>query len=252
MLAADCAGKAGVRLIAADRPGIGGSDLQPDRRLLDWPADVVHLANHLGLARFTVVGVSGGGPYAAACAYSIAERLDAVGIVSGVAPLEDSLLVDGMLWPNRVLLDIAHRAPWLIRRSLPAAAILGLAPRHAIGLFARVLGSPDRDVLARPEVGDAIARSLAESLRQGTRGHADELLILTRPWGFRLEEVSCDVYLWHGERDRVVPPSHGRRLCEGLPRAHCDVRAREGHFSLVIDYAADIFRALRVARTTAR
>jgi pimeloyl-ACP methyl ester carboxylesterase len=248
VLASASAAKAGVRLIAADRPGIGESDFQPGRRLLDWPADVLHLADHIGLARFTIVGVSGGGPYAAVCAYSIPERLDAVGIVSGVAPVDGNALLDDMLWPNQVVLRIARRASWLVKGGLRPAVILSWFPRFFTGLIAFSLNAPDRDVLARTEVQEAIARSLAESLRQGTRGHVDELLILARPWGFRLEDVSSDVYLWHGGRDRIVPASHCHRMSERLTRSHCELFPGEGHFSLVIDHAADIFAALNAAR----
>ncbi len=248
VLAAASAGKAGVRLIAADRPGIGDSDFQPGRRLLDWPADVLHLADHLGLARFTVVGVSAGGPYAAVCAYAIPERLDAVGIVSGVAPFDGNALFDDMLWPNKVALRIAQRAPWLVKGGLRPAVILRWFPRFLPRLLACSLDAPDRDVLARTEVQEAIARSLAESLRQGARGQVDELLILARPWGFRLEDVSSDVYLWHGGRDRIVPASHCRRMSERLTRSHCEILPGEGHFSLVIDHAAHIFAALDAAR----
>ena len=209
--------QAGVRLIAVDRPGIGGSDRKPGRCLLDWPADVLHLAAHLGLARFAVIGVSGGGPYAAVCAHSISERLDAVGIVSGVAPFDGKSLFQGMLWFNQVILRFAQRAPWLVTWGLRAAVVLRWFPRFAVGLLARTLDTADRDVLARDEIRETFARSLVESLRQGTGGHVDELLILARPWGFRLEEPA-DVHLWHGGRDRVVPASHGRSLCEALPR----------------------------------
>ena len=67
-LLARAAANAGVRVIGTDRPGMGLSQFQPGRRLLDWPADVVALADHLGIARFAVVGVSAGGPHALACA----------------------------------------------------------------------------------------------------------------------------------------------------------------------------------------
>jgi len=250
-LAIESAAKAGVRLIAADRPGIGGSDRKPGRCLLDWPADVVHLADHLGLARFTVVGVSGGGPYAAVCAHSIPGRLDGVGIVSGVAAFDGKSLFKGMLWPNQVILRIAQRAPRLIEWGLRLAVILRWFPRFAIGLVARSLDTPDRAVLARSDVRETIAHSLTESLRQGARGQVDELLILVRPWGFRLEDVSPEVHLWHGERDRMVPASHGRRLCEKLPRSHCQFFPGEGHFSLVIDHAPQIFSTLEATRKAA-
>ncbi|MBU1879209.1 MAG: alpha/beta hydrolase, partial [Chloroflexi bacterium] len=74
----------GARVIVTERPGFGRSDFQPGRTLLDWPADVVALADALGLDRFAIVGTSGGGPHAAACAYRIPQRLTLAAIVSGV------------------------------------------------------------------------------------------------------------------------------------------------------------------------
>jgi pimeloyl-ACP methyl ester carboxylesterase len=75
-----------ARLIVADRPGVGLSDFQPDRRLLDWSRDVLALADQLGIGRFSILAYSLGGPYGLACAFSIPERLERVGIVSGAAP----------------------------------------------------------------------------------------------------------------------------------------------------------------------
>jgi pimeloyl-ACP methyl ester carboxylesterase len=77
-----------ARIIVADRPGMGLSDFKPKRKLLDWPNDVVELADSLKLDRFGVMGISGGGPYAVACAYKIPERLTATAIVSGMGPSE--------------------------------------------------------------------------------------------------------------------------------------------------------------------
>ena len=73
----------GLRVIAPDRPGMGQSDFQPKRGFSDWPADVTALADVLGLDRFSILGNSGGGGYAAVCTAKIPERLRAVVIVSG-------------------------------------------------------------------------------------------------------------------------------------------------------------------------
>jgi pimeloyl-ACP methyl ester carboxylesterase len=78
----------GIRLIVPDRPSLGHSDFQPRRTLGDWPTDITPLADHLGLTQFAVLGYSGGGPYALACALKIPERLTPVGIVSGTAPIQ--------------------------------------------------------------------------------------------------------------------------------------------------------------------
>jgi len=85
MLLADRAITKNVRLIGIDRPGWGLSDFKKNRTLLDWPDDVAELADALGIDKFAVEGISGGGPYAAACAYKIPERLTSCGIISGLA-----------------------------------------------------------------------------------------------------------------------------------------------------------------------
>jgi len=247
-LAATRAAEVGVRLIAIDRPGIGGSDPKPRRALLDWPGDVLHLAYHLGLARFTVAGISGGGPYALACAHSIPQHLDAVGIVSGVAPFDRDHLFERMPWLNKVAVRAAQLAPSLVRHGLKSAVILKLCPHFAIGLLARTLDTPDHEVLNRTEVKDAIARSLVESLRQGAQGMADDLLILARPWGFRLRDVSINVNVWHGGRDSIVPASHGRDLRRRLGHSRFAFFPEEGHLSLVINHATSIFANLSNAR----
>src|SRR4051794_20731127 len=85
-LADPVAKKFNAKIIAIDRPGFGMSDFKPNRTLLDWPLDVCELADALGLDRFAVVGVSGGGPYALACARRIPERLTSVAVICGVGP----------------------------------------------------------------------------------------------------------------------------------------------------------------------
>src|SRR5581483_781680 len=76
----------GLRVIALDRPGYGHSDFQVGRALTDWPADVVEAADLLHVGRFRVVGASGGGPYALACARLLPERVIQAAVVSGVGP----------------------------------------------------------------------------------------------------------------------------------------------------------------------
>ena len=67
--------RAGVRRITVDRPGVGSSDPQAGRTLLDWPADVRGLANTLGLDSLAVPGTSGGRPYAAAGGSALSDRV---------------------------------------------------------------------------------------------------------------------------------------------------------------------------------
>jgi len=134
----------GARLIGIDRPGYGLSDVQPGRTILDWPDDVEALADYLGMERSAVISISGGGPYAAACAWKIPQRLTTVALVSAMGPPDDEAVLARMPPLNRVLLALAK---WGERPvSLPAAALLALA-RQRLDWFLAELLRADRAVV---------------------------------------------------------------------------------------------------------
>jgi pimeloyl-ACP methyl ester carboxylesterase len=235
----------GVRLLALDRPGYGRSDFQRGRSLLDWPRDVAAAAGVLGLERFAVIGASGGGPYALACARSIPDRLLATAVLCGLGPLEIPIALRDMMPLNRAGLAIARRAPWL---ALPLFAALSpwfrRHPRFFVDRLSRHVSPPDRDFLARPEYRETFAATFCEAFRGGPRGPAWDARLYTRPWGFRPEDISAKVFLWHGERDRVVPASMSRRTAEALADGHATFHPDDGHFTVAIERAQDVFDRL--------
>lgn len=237
-LCAAAASRHGLRLVAVDRPGFGGSDFQPRRRILDWPSDVLELMEHLAIARFGVVAASGGAPYALACAHVLREHVTRVGIVCGVgpgAPAHDRRVPS----VERLLLALVRRVPVAAR---VVCAATGAAVRHTPGLVLRVLGAshPDTRILAHHRVREALVASMREAFRAGSRGVARDLLLLTRPWGFDQHDVSAEVHLWHGELDRVVPAASTRRLERLLPRCTARYYPDDGHYSVVFNHLDDI------------
>lgn len=225
----------GARLIAIDRPGYGLSDVQPGRTILDWPDDVAALADHLGIERFAVLSISGGGPYAAACAWKIPQRVTTVALVSPIGPPNDEEALARMPRLNRILLALAK---WGERPvSLPAAALLALA-RRRLDWYLAVLNAhlprADRLVYERPDVYAALREDMAEAIRPGSQGAVRDLVLLARPWGFRLAEIKVPVQLWHGEQDATVPVEVGRALAGALPRCRAQFVSGAGHF-LVLD-----------------
>jgi pimeloyl-ACP methyl ester carboxylesterase len=100
--------KLGLRIIAPDRPGMGKLDFQPDRGFSDWPNDVVFLANALGLDKFSILGISGGCGYVAACAAKVPERLHSAVIVSGAWPMN---YIEDMPTASRLLWFVAKKFP---------------------------------------------------------------------------------------------------------------------------------------------
>ncbi len=246
--AAETCRSSGVRLLAVDRPGIGLSDPQPGRRLLDWPDDVTRLADALGLDRFAVLGWSAGGPYALACAHRLRERISRVGLVASMAPLESPEMLRGLGLPaDRVLFQLAARAPWL------AAALLSplrfVPARLVRTALLRDLRSPsDRKILTALSVGEATG-FLFEGLRQGAAGVTEDYRVTGGPWGFDLEEIAGEVVIWHGAEDDLVPLRHAQRLAERLPEARLLVVPGRGHFLLRSELRAVIAELVSADRS---
>jgi pimeloyl-ACP methyl ester carboxylesterase len=234
----------GIRIIAPDRPGFGLSDFQENRTLLDWPDDVLVLADHLGIKRFAIIGVSGGGPYAAVCAYRIPKnRLTRVGIAVGVSPtkaIEEIFL--GMSLMARLAWSSYHRFPFLI--SL-ASSILWLQAKKVIptNVFFMFRAKADRALLANPDVKLLILRNQKEAFRQGHRGAARDLRLYTTDWHFNLNDIRTPVFLWYGEDDKNVSLAMGKYYAAHIPGSKLTVYPGEGHLAPVT-HVAEILRVL--------
>lgn len=236
---------AGVRVVTPDRPGYGLSDPLPGRTLLDWPADVAELAAALGLERFAITALSGGGVPALACAYTMPERLTGVVLASCPAPMDHPGALRGMHLVNRTGVLLARTAPALFEAGCRA---LGPAVAHHPAFFyeqsSRDKPAADRRWLSVPEVRRSEVATLGEALRSGITGYVRDVLLLSRAWGFAPEDVGVPVQLWHGDADTVVPLHHARLLAAAIPGATLRVCPGEGHMVLwnhlaeVLDAAA--------------
>jgi pimeloyl-ACP methyl ester carboxylesterase len=242
---AGAADAAGFRLIAVDRPGYGLSDFQPGRTITHWPADVAEMADRLGIGSFSVAGASGGGPYALACAWRLPGRVTRAAVISGVGPYQVPGITAGMRWQNRVGFRLGSRWP-VLARALTRSMCRSVArsPERTIAAIAGALSAADAEIVRRPGVRSILAADITEAFRQGSQGAAWDIVLLGRPWGFSLQEIQPEVYLWQGEADTLVPPAMGRYLAEHLPSCHFTLLPGEGHL-LIIDRMPDLIDALR-------
>jgi pimeloyl-ACP methyl ester carboxylesterase len=237
--------KWGLRIIAPDRPGFGLSDFQPRRTIKDWPTDIAALADDLGLDRFAVVGNSGGGPYAAACARYLPRRLRGAVLVCSLGPLDPPESLSKLPpWP-RFVFAIARRSPHLLALFVHTTIFcLRRCPEPVLGLMAWRASPADRTVLTRAEGRRLLGQSFREAIRQGEQGGILELQLLTRPWGFRLEEIATEVTLWYGGQDRTVPPWLCAAQAAAIPRCRGHFLPEEGHFSLPANHMEEILKIL--------
>lgn len=221
----------GIRLIGIDRPGYGLSDFQPHRTLLDWPADVAQLADALHLDRFAAIGLSGGAPYLLACAHQLPHRLTSAIIISGMGPLSEPVVLEGMMPAVRVGLTLVQRLPWWLLSLLLESSVnlIRLNPVAAKKVLPASFPPADQAIFAWPDLQALDRQDLGQAYRQGGRAFGWDLVLLTRPWGFRLQDIALPIHLWHGEEDTTIPVAMGRYLARTLPACSPHFCAGSGH-----------------------
>jgi pimeloyl-ACP methyl ester carboxylesterase len=221
----------GVRYIAVSRPGIGGSDPAPGRSLLSFAADIGELVDALAIDRFAVVGVSAGGPYALALAHQLPDRVQRLAVCSSLSPLCAPHRTPGMQPRIRLALALLARAPGSC--AVLGDSVLALIRRHP-ELLSRVIAAHaapgERLRLHQPgERAAASSSFLDAAIGRGVRGMIDDYLTYSRPWGFSAADVECEVHLWHGLNDPLVPVDHALALAATLPRCRAFFDPDEGH-----------------------
>lgn len=238
----------GGRTIAPDRPGLGRSDPEPGRSLASWAGDVAELMNTLGVSRFRVLAVSGGGPYALALAWALPDRVERVALLSSPGSFDIPGAMDGMARAHRLTWRLARWSPralgWLIGRQ--AAALESDPERFERAMIDSMHGA-DREALVALDAGARrrfITAPQVEALVNGTDGAVQDLRMLRAPWGFGVQSIEVPVHLWHGEDDVATPRQMGGWLAAMIPGAEARFLPGEGHTSTILRYAEDALDVL--------
>jgi pimeloyl-ACP methyl ester carboxylesterase len=209
----------GIRLISYGRPSYGGSSANRGRTVGSAGSDVEQLMDAAGVARFAVMGASGGGPHALACAAVLPDRVVAAVTLGGPAPFR-------------------AEPDWYAGMVAPGGLVAAEGGRAARERFAETDEfDPDSFTAADWAALEGAWRALgADAARAGAaspEGLVDDDLALVAPWGVDLSAVRAPVWLIHGGEDRVIPPSHAPWLLAHLATAELWLRPREGHVSVL-------------------
>ena len=227
----EAASERGVRLIAVERPGIGDSTPHLYPAVVDWAADVERLCDALSLGRVAVAGLSGGGPYALACAHEMPERVVAAAILGGVAPSVGEDAADGGLSSlTRLLSPVFSRR--YARSGVRLRRLVRLIAPYAdqaTDLFASFMPPGDQRLFADPAVREMFQDDLITGSRRFMHAALLDVVLFGRPWGFSLGDIRIPVYLWYGDADNIVPLAHGEHLAKRIPHAVFRIRPGEGH-----------------------
>ena len=229
--------EAGARVITYDRPGYGGSDRQRGRRVVDCVTDVAVIADGLGVERFAVTGGSGGGPHSLALAARLPERVTRATCDVGVAPFDtpDFDWFEGMDPLNVREFDWAVAGEEVLAREYEREAAEMLArvaedPSKVLGEDWQ-LSEADRAQLAVQERHEVVREMITEAFRTGVWGIVDDMLCVTRPWGFDVAEIRIPTRIMYGLTDVLVPRQHGDWLARHVPDAEVVIFEEAGHLS---------------------
>lgn len=230
------AGRLGMRLIAPDRWGYGGTTPHPDPALPAFATDIARLADTLGIARFAVLGVSGGGPYSCALAALLPDRVTALALVAPVGPIGG--VADVKLTPF-------HHFCFRMLPHMPGAVGLvfrayrrGVQSIPNASVRIAALRSPPADlrILDNPQAcGRFIAMSV-EGLRPGVKGAITDMRIFNRPWDLPLGAISAPSRLWIGTADTNVPIDAALKLAGVIPGCELIELPDEGHLWVAMNY----------------
>lgn len=249
-VASEEARRAGLRLVAPDRPGCGETPSQRPATLAARTAWLGEVADALELERFAVLAISGGGPYAVALAAHLRTRISALALISPMGPVADYMASpEGRSHPlplpqRAFFLGIAKNR-WLTRPVADVAAMMyRTVPWGLGGLVPRLISPADAKVLSRPEVRRAMQRMTAEGFRQGGRGGTDDLEIYSQPWNVDFAAIDTPAIVWQGTADRIVPPEAAYFLARQLPRCRLVRMEGAGHF-WIFDHVSRVMDDLK-------
>jgi pimeloyl-ACP methyl ester carboxylesterase len=226
----------GLRLIGYDRPGYGESTPLPGRSVAIAADDVAALAQHLGLSKFMVWGISGGGPHALACAARLPDLVIAAAALAPVAPYQAEGLDwwDGMGTTSYAEFTAALRGRDVFMQDLSGAPSY-YASTDAVTFYDNSHSTlPPVEAAAFTQIqADFFLDSTRESLKVGLDGWVDDDIAFTRPWDFQLRQISIPVLIIQGDQDAVVPFGHGKWLASKIKNAESHFFTGEGHFDMM-------------------
>lgn len=220
-----------VRLVVIERPGYGRSSHHRYGRVSDINTDVEIVLDELGIDRFCVAGLSGGGPYTLAVAHGQSDRVVSAVVLGGVGPhAGPDGIPGGAVGVFAPLAPIAGPASRVVGRAFQGfVAVMTPVSGTVFGLVSRLFPEGDQVVFAEPEIEAMFLDDIIRQTAGGLPGPPLDLIVFVREWGFNLADLSVPVHFWHGDADPIVPLGHAEHMAGLVPGATLVVRPAESH-----------------------
>lgn len=236
----------GVRLIAVDRFGYGDSRSADCFGFFKFSDALALLADTLKLETFSLLGFSGGVPYALACAHELGGLIDNIAIVASPADFSTSVMQAHYNPQSRPLFELAAKDMELAREQIMP---LAQNPQAALQYMLSNISSDDERLFSQPRYLDSYSKSIELAMQQGAEGTVCDLNQLGLPWPFDIRAISVPVSIWHGEEDPICGAAIADYLAETIPRAQLHRLPGKGHFFL-LEHWHDVLNDLVSERVT--
>jgi pimeloyl-ACP methyl ester carboxylesterase len=219
----------GVRLIAPDRWGYGATTAHEAPSLAGFAQDIGHLADRLGLDRFAVLGVAGGGPFAVAIAAEMPARVTSLALAAPIGPIAGELENEAMLFHELCLAALSQRRP-AVETAFRAFQTTLDDPLDA-GVQAAMLrfAASDRMMFACKDIATEIGQTFMQGLPPGIVGPVTDFSLFGTRWNVDLARVRAPARIWLGSEDEDIPRSAVLRLAAQLPQCEFTELPGEGH-----------------------
>jgi len=229
-------------VIALERPGYGISDPISKFEILDWPKIVLEVANKLKIKNFSIIGVSGGAPFALACANTIKnKRLKSIAIVCALAPNKAKGMDKGRVG---MLLNFGRKPfiSWLIFNFLRMRLLNGNLEK-SFNKWKNKISLPEIDLkLFTIDRGKRLMENFKEAVKHGTKGVHRDANLYSNYWGFKLKNIKKKIFVWHGDKDLTVPIITNKYYKKKLKNKKIFIKPNEGHFSICYNFMNDIIQ----------
>ena len=222
----------GFCLICTDRPGMGESTFKPDRQLLDYPKDVLELADAIRIEKFGVMGWSGGGAHTVVCGYALPKRLLFNISLCGYTNFGELPNAADMLntKADRISVGLSQKFPRLFQIFFDFMAFsVKYFPEAYYDETTKALNDSDREIMSDPAFKAHFIDDQREAFVQGGRGVTVDAAVHYVDWGFHLNEIPGKLHVFHGAEDRLVPVAFGKHLAEKVPKCEFHLLEKQGH-----------------------
>lgn len=220
-----------VRLIVMDRPGYGASDPEPKTNFINWVKDLVQLADHLNIEKFSLTGYAMGGIYALACAHEIPERLKKVTVISACMAPESPSDFENIIPLYKMNYRLAKHIP-KVYGLLSAVLVKGVLsdPASFFEQFSAKLDEADRNIMYSENFKTGMFDALKEGFRLGGKASSRDVVQLMHDWSFNLSDINIPINIWHGSCDYHVPLVLGERFTEHIKNTKLHIKEEQGHY----------------------